>query len=1107
MAVNQQSVCGKGPCSLDCVEKVVESSETSSIKSFQFVLNEYKKCLETGQCLCRKFINQLDQCCNGKPVLNSVSIYQDEECFGSRSRSSHFVPRCRSKKKKCGQSNEKSKEVNNDDINCIDSCCDAKKPLDSGCDDGAKDSCCDEIDDNGDDSVDSCCDGNSEVADTKSLDSCGGDTKPNREVDAKVNDSCCGGGGTADELDSCCDDKVESGCKNDPMVKDSCCTGKANPQTCTKGLNPSDLDSCCGQDELDDEPDKDLDSCCDDGIAISSPIDKFNQNTMDLESQSMTNHVFLKVEGMTCTGCSKKIQNVLNKIDSIIEINPNFVTGTVDFKNLNSNVCLDEIINKLVKSTGFRFDIINHDRSDLQVLEINSKLPLHDLEFKLKDHIYEIESIGKSKGKASFIIKFNPQLIGARDLLSKIDDDDSDYGYEKNWELSTPKDNSNDGINIIHSLLKCIISLVLAIPVCVLSWSNPENLNYKTKSIIQLTLASIIQLISIKEFYIGAIRELFFSHVLEMDMLIVISISAAYFYSLVIFIMKHVGINTASNEEIFETSSLLISLVLIGRFLSNYAKIKAKTSVSIKSLQVQNAILLEGNNQIEIDSRLIQLNDKIIIPSHSRIVTDGIVIQGSSSIDESMITGESIPVPKNINDQVIAGTLNGSGNLIIMVTRLPGQNSINDISKLVESAMSTKPKSQELADLISSYFIPVVITIGFLVFIIWIIIGLKLQNNPPGKSISQAITYCITTLAISCPCAIGLAVPMVLVITCGVLAKNGIIVKSSKILENTFKITDIVFDKTGTLTNNRLNVEFLEILVNNEINEIGIKTLIKKMTQNNEHPVSKTISEFLSKFESTKVEILGIKDISGQGITAKFPNGSILKLGNLYWTKQDSNVKVIDILNKGLTSSCLTINDELVAIIGLRSQLVPNALKTINHFQKLGIVCHIVSGDHKTAVEDVANSLGISQKNIKFRSTPSEKQEYIKNLKIKDSKKIILFCGDGTNDSVAIAESDIGVQIGTTSDLTNSVSEVVLLNGIEGLINLYNYSKKSFNRIIFNFIWSGFYNLFAILLACGAFVKIKIPPAYAGLGELVSVLPVIFAALTIYWGRSDLKKN
>ncbi|KAF3921330.1 hypothetical protein ABW21_db0209435 [Orbilia brochopaga] len=799
---------------------------------------------------------------------------------------------------------------------------------------------------------------------------------------------------------------------------------------------------------------------------------------IDLESSASRQHVLLKVSGMTCTGCTRKLTNVLNNVDGISCPKGTFVTGIAEFDLDLSRACLQQIIPRIEKETGFKFSQII---SEYQTLDIRIERAMAEIVQKqLQSHVESIEKTSK----ITYRISYDPMVIGARSLFNSVE----------GISLAPPGSDAelaNGKRRLLKMALSTAAAAVLTIPTLVLNWSE-NSVPYAKRSIISLTLATLVQGLAVPEFYAGALKSLIYSRVLEMDMLVVISITAAYIYSVVAFSLTHAGY-ALETGEFFETSSLLITLVLLGRLIAAIAKVRAVSAVSVRSLQAEKALLVTGPAcTTEIDARLLQPGDHFVVPAHTRIVTDGVVHNGKGSVDESMVTGESIPVPKKIGDEVIAGTINGPSFLAIRMTRLPGKNSITDIANLVENALAAKPRIQDLADTMAGYFIPAVIFIALVVFAIWMAVASRVHGESGGGAFGIAITYSIAVLAVSCPCALGLAVPMVLVIAGGTAARFGVIIKRADAIERGHRVTDVVFDKTGTITDGNLVVVHEHLFPGPH--EAHARQLARYLTKDNQHPVSKAVTRHLQSRNIDLADADSIESFPGAGIQCQW-RGSLVKAGNPYWLELENHPEISCLINEGMTLLCITVDTIPLAVFGLKANIRDEARKVIAELQHRGIQCHMVSGDSPKAVTDVATAIGIPLLNVASRHSPAQKQQYVKNLMAQGS--IVLFCGDGTNDAVAVAQANVGVLVGTASDVTKGAADVVLLGGIEGIITLLNISKRSTRRIIFNFVWCAVYNIFAILLAAGAFVKARIPPAYAGLGEIVSVTPVIFVAMTL----------
>ncbi|RMJ27207.1 copper-transporting ATPase [Aspergillus sp. HF37] len=801
-------------------------------------------------------------------------------------------------------------------------------------------------------------------------------------------------------------------------------------------------------------------------------------------------HVVFSISGMTCTGCETKLNRTLATVTGVKNLKTSLILSRAEFDLDLSFSTVKDVMKHLERNTEFRCDLITSNGSSMDIIAsddlsmfINRAWP---------EGVTDIALVGKDKVR----VAFDPEVVGARDLL------------EKHWagisRLAPTRGDPALGAgrkHVRHVGYMTLVSAILTIPVLIMAWAPipKREIPYGSAS---LALATLVQVVIAGPFYPKALKALVFSRVIEMDLLIVLSTSAAYIFSLVSF--GHlVADNPLSTGQFFETSTLLVTLIMVGRYVAALARQKAVESISIQSLQTKNAILVDGPNSFEgreIDVRLMQYGDIFMVVPDTRIPTDGTIVSGSSEVNESMLTGESRPVEKDPKSRVIAGTVNGSGTLLVRVTRLPGDNTINAIAAMVDEAKLSKPKMQELADKVASYFVPVIVALTIATFVIWIAVGVAVQSKTGSEAAVQSITYAITVLIVSCPCAIGLAVPMMVVFASGIAAEQGVIFKSAGAIETAYKTSHVLFDKTGTLTKGKLGV-VIECYLEDDESRLP---LLLGLISNSKHPVSGAVSDHLRRKGVVATAIPGAKSLTGRGVECELPE-QMLRGGNARWLDVSTHPLVQPVLMQGYTAFCFTIDGALCAVFGLEDSPRDDAPQVVTTLQRRGVAVHVVSGDDDGPVQSVASSLGIPESNVKSRCSPADKQSYIKGL-LEDSpngkEPVIMFCGDGTNDAVALAQATIGVHLNAGSDIAQSAADVVLMRpALSSLLTTIDMSKVSVRRIKFNFGWSFVYNTVSVLLAAGAFVEARIPPEFAGLGELVSVLPVIIAAALLRWIR------
>ncbi|KAJ4131456.1 hypothetical protein NW768_005642 [Fusarium equiseti] len=886
---------------------------------------------------------------------------------------------------------------------------------------------------------------------------------------------------------SCCEDKKNKNVKKLP--KPGCVRNCCKPADNTPAKSSGDecAGSCCKKPQSCRNSD---DRCCtsvtlekcpgNETVSISRPGDIENQTTGK-------ERVVLSISGMTCTGCETKLNRTLATVPAVNDLKTSLVLSRAEF-NIDLRLgSVDEVIKHLERTTEFKCQRIQTQGSSLDFIVDGSTLEFMGQAWpKGVDDMTVLD-------KSTVRVFFDPKIVGARDLA------------ERSWSppvnLAPPAGDSSleaGSKHVRHVGYTTLLSAVLTIPVLVMAWAPlPENETaYSSAS---LALATVVQVVIAGPFYPKAIKALVFSRVIEMDLLIVLSTSAAYIFSVVSFGYLILG-KPLSTGQFFETSTLLVTLIMVGRWVAALARQKAVESISIRSLQTTTAILVDERSGLEreIDTRLLQHGDVFKVLPDQRIPTDGTVITGSSEVDESMLTGESRPVEKYHKSGVIAGSINGSGVLTVRLNHLPSENTINTIAAMVDEAKLSKPKLQDLADRVASYFVPVVVTLTIVTFAIWVAVGLKVRGYGGSKATTEAITYAIAVLIVSCPCAIGLAVPMVIVIMSGVAAEKGIIFKSADAIEVAHKASHVVFDKTGTLTRGKLSV------VSKECIDEASLSLLLGLIENSRHPVSVAVAAHLKDMGIETHSTCEPKSLTGKGLEAVV-NGLTLRAGNSHWLNISEDPLVYTMLVQGYTVFCFVVNDELHSVYGLQDELRDDALGTVETLHKRGISVHVVSGDDDEAVQSLAEKLNIPRTNVSSRTSPAGKKEYIQTLlgTSTDRKKpVVVFCGDGTNDAVALAQATVGVHMNEGTDVAQSAADVVLMRpALSGIVTMIDASRKSVNRIKFNFCWSFVYNAFAVLLAAGAFVNARIPPEYAGLGELVSVLPVILAAVLLRWSK------
>ncbi|KAK8199009.1 E1-E2 ATPase-domain-containing protein [Phyllosticta capitalensis] len=870
---------------------------------------------------------------------------------------------------------------------------------------------------------------------------------------------------------------IGSGCKTGGSGAKASCRAACCSKPPIIKKRPGCQKGCCGGNS--NSKGEESASSGDDCYATKHGAHSSVKHDIDLErrlTNDQNEHVVFTVHGMTCTGCETKLMRSLSAFPGVTRPQTSLLLSRAEFDLDLSVLSAEQAQARLEKETGFNFDKVANDGEDLETIEVLA--PGNAKAFAETDMPPGVVSVSVVDGE-TVALQYDPKILGARKLVNS-------FGAPLQLAPLRPPPSISSGRKHVWTTgLKTALSALLTIPVLVMAWAPLPELEVAYGSA-SLALASIIQVAVAGRFYSSAVRSLVFSRVIEMDLLIVLSTTAAYVFSVVAFAYLVAG-KPLSTGEFFETGTLLVTLIMVGRFLSALARQKAVESVSVRSLQASTALLSPADE--EIDTRLLQLGDVFKVLPETRVPTDGTVVSGNSEVDESMITGEANPVTKTSGDSLIAGSINGSGVLLARVTRLPGSNTVAKIAAMVDEAKMSKPKIQDLADKVASWFVPVIVAITALVFVVWIGVGIGRDGMGASDAAVQAITYAIATLIVSCPCAIGLAVPMVIVMASGIAAENGVVAKSAETLEVARKASHVVFDKTGTLTQGKLSVAREVILEDPSV------SMLFGLVRGSKHPVSMAIATHFEEKGIVATTVDDVQSVSGKGVEA-FIDGKVLRAGNCRWLNVEAVPEVKSLLSQGLTVFCFTVNNVLHAAFGLADTLRPEAKDIITNLQDSAIDVSIVSGDDDLAVRSVASALSIPPTNVRSRASPADKQSYIQHL-LADLTATVLFVGDGTNDSVALAQATIGVHMSGGTDVAAAAADAVLTaDSLSGLLVLLRISQSAFRRICANFVWSFVYNVFAILLAAGAFPNgVRIPPQFAGLGEVVSVLPVIAIAV------------
>lgn len=576
----------------------------------------------------------------------------------------------------------------------------------------------------------------------------------------------------------------------------------------------------------------------------------------------------------------------------------------------------------------------------------------------------------------------------------------------------------------------------------------------------------------------------------NMDTLVMIGVLASYIYSIYGTIQILKGHAMHVEELYYESSAVVIFFIEIGRYIENKNKDKTKEALQqLMTITPNNAVILKDGKEIIVTLDEIQKGDIVICKPGEKIAVDGEVVEGTTHINESFITGESVPVKREKGSKVIAGSINYEGTIKYKAEKIGKESTVSEIVRLVTQATSTKAPIAKIADTISGYFVPVVLIIAFLAFGIWMLIS---------KNFATAINIFVSILVVACPCSLGLATPLAIVIASGNSSKKGILVKTSETLENAHKVKTICFDKTGTLTKGELSISKLYNYSN--IDEKEILKIVASIENKSEHPIARAI---VKKAQDEKIKLEEIKEfkaIPGFGVEAIIESGEKYLIGNKK-LMLENNIKIEnekdeqELVSDGNSILFVSSNNKIVALIGVKDILKENVKEVIKKLKQRKINLVMLTGDNEKTAEIIAKEIGIEK--VISNVTPKEKAEQIKKLK---EDGIVMMCGDGINDSVSLVTADIGVSVSSGTDIAMDSSQVVLMSdNLEKIDDLIDISKKTIRNIKQNLFWAFFYNICMIPIACGVLIPfgISMNPMIAAFAMTVSSLTVVLNALRL----------
>jgi Cu+-exporting ATPase len=797
--------------------------------------------------------------------------------------------------------------------------------------------------------------------------------------------------------------------------------------------------------------------------------------------------IIFPVTGMTCANCALNIERGAKKMEGVDDIIMNFASGqaavTFDSKKLG----IKDILKK-IQDLGYN---VPTTKVEFPVTGMTCANCAMNIEKAVGKNVPGVVKASVNFATERLSVKYVPSVSSIDDIISAIEK--AGYGAISPDDILKEEDAEEAARNaeIRDQTYKFAVGIFFTLPLFLLSmgrdfnllgmWSHAVWVNW-----LFLGLATPVQFYTGWDYYVGGFKSLR-NRSANMDVLVAMGSTVAYVYSLFVLVFPFLG-----DHVYFETSAVIITLIKLGKLLE--ARTKGKTGGAIRKLiglQPKTATVIVDNIEKEIPLTAIKVGDIIIVRPGERVPVDGVVLEGESAVDESMLTGESLPIDKKVNDKVVGGTINGEGILKFRADRVGKETVLAQIIRLVQEAQGSKAPIQAIADRVAAVFVPAVIAIAFITFAVWWTIT--------GEFVPSMIRL-VAVLVIACPCALGLATPTAIMAGTGKAAERGILFKNSEALEMATKLDTIVLDKTGTITLGKPSVTDIVLFDSAFKTEDDLLKLAASVEKGSEHPLGKAVVNEAKRRELDLWKLENFKAHGGLGVEARL-NGNYVRLGKPEWFREigidtgKAEREVGRLQSGGKTVMVLTEGEKLSGLIAVSDTLRPESQKAIEelHAQKLKVI--MLTGDNLQTAKTIASEVYIDDVLAEVR--PEEKSSKIKELK--EEGRLVGMVGDGINDAPALAQADVGIAIGTGTDVAIETGDVILSSGdLTGVSRAIRLSRSTMNTVKQNLFWAFFYNIILIPVAAGILYPFDVFPGFLRqLHPILAAFAMAFSSISV----------